>query len=320
MPDMLHLPPCETPAAYDALPTHHPAYLDVAAELGYAGGWLATDAAPSRLPGGSLPVIGLGPRAVVKLFPPCYADEARREADVLGALGGVLSVPTPTLLAVGVCDGWRYVVMSRLPGALWSTVDDRLSARDRLALARVLGQATAELHQRPATFDWPGRDWPPFIRAQRAGAAARQARMGLDPGLVKQIEPFLAQHLDPFVGQEPIALLHTEIMREHLFIEQASRGWRASGLFDFEPARLGRPEYDLASVGLFVAAGDASIFHAFLDGYGLPSSARNPALQRRCLGWALVHEYSNLPWYLRRLPPTGGADTLDALARRWWPL
>jgi len=37
------------------------------------------------------------------------------------------------------------------------------------------------------------------------------------------------------------------------------------------------------------------------------------------VAWALLHRYSNLPWYLQRLP-TQGAATLEQLAARWWPL
>ena len=34
---------------------------------------------------------------------------------------------------------------------------------------------------------------------------------------------------------------------------------------------------------------------------------------------ALLHRYSNLRWYLERLPAPG-ATTLEQLADRWWPL
>jgi hygromycin-B 7''-O-kinase len=34
---------------------------------------------------------------------------------------------------------------------------------------------------------------------------------------------------------------------------------------------------------------------------------------------AMLHRYSNLRWYLERLPARG-ADTFEQLAALWWPL
>jgi hypothetical protein len=41
-------------------------------------------------------------------------------------------------------------------------------------------------------------------------------------------------------------------------------------------------------------------------------------LQRRLLAYTLLHRYSNLRWYLERMPDRDGITTLDALAGRWW--
>jgi hygromycin-B 7''-O-kinase len=37
------------------------------------------------------------------------------------------------------------------------------------------------------------------------------------------------------------------------------------------------------------------------------------------MAYALLHRYSNLRWYLERLP-SPGVTSLDALAMRWWSL
>jgi hygromycin-B 7''-O-kinase len=41
------------------------------------------------------------------------------------------------------------------------------------------------------------------------------------------------------------------------------------------------------------------------------------ALPRRLLAYALLHRYSDLPWWLEQLP-LPPAPTLDALATHWW--
>src|SRR5437867_1246774 len=99
------------------------------------------------------------------------------------------------------------------------------------------------------------------------------------------------------------SLLHTEIMREHLLVEETRDGFRLSGLFDFEPAMVGAPEYELASVGVFFSAGDPTLLRTLLLAYGLGEDELSPNLSRRALAYALLHRYSNLSWYLTRVPP-----------------
>jgi hygromycin-B 7''-O-kinase len=110
-------------------------------------------------------------------------------------------------------------------------------------------------------------------------------------------------------------LLHTEVMREHLTVD----GGLLSGLFDFEPAMLGAAEYEFASVGLFVACGDARVLRRVLLAYGYAPTALDEALSCRFMAHALLHRYSHLRWYLQRIP-ADGAVTLEQLATRWWPL
>jgi hygromycin-B 7''-O-kinase len=119
--------------------------------------------------------------------------------------------------------------------------------------------------------------------------------------------------------EPPRALLHTELMREHLLASPDGSGWRLSGLFDFEPAMLGAPEYDFASFGLFVSCGDGNFLRRALLAYGHAEHALDGALQCRLMAYALLHRYSNLRWYLERLP-AAGATTLEQLAARWWRL
>ena len=94
-------------------------------------------------------------------------------------------------------------------------------------------------------------------------------------------------------------------MREHLLVEPDGTGWRLSGLFDFEPAMRGAREYEFASIGLFVSGGDARALRCILRAYGYAEAQLDDALQYRLMAMALLHRYSNLPWYLQRLPLPG---------------
>ena len=70
---------------------------------------------------------------------------------------------------------------------------------------------------------------------------------------------------------------------------------------------------------MFATCGEPGLLRRLLLAYGTPAAAIDDALSRRFLAYALLHRYSNLPWYLRRLPPPPGLVSLDALALRWWP-
>jgi hygromycin-B 7''-O-kinase len=82
----------------------------------------------------------------------------------------------------------------------------------------------------------------------------------------------------------------------------------------------GAAEYEFASVGLFVTCGEREPLRRLLLAYGYRPTDLGEPLQRRLLAYALLHRYSNLRWYLDRLPPPPGAETLEALARHWWSL
>ncbi len=271
-----------------------------------------------RYDSGSLPVYALGEAQVLKLFPPPDAEHAGIEARVLSFIDARLPVPTPQLHAQGELDGWHYLLMSQLRGVRLVDVWSQLGVPQRQRLAVELGEAIGVLHGLDSMplHDLPPA-WPGFIAAQRASAVERQRLRGLPEAWLEQIEPFLGRWASAPSGER--VLLHTEVMREHLLVEASDDGWHISGLFDFEPAMCGERLYEFASVGLFVTCGDGPLLRRLLQAYGHADSQLNEALQYRLMAQALLHRYSNLPWYLERLP-LPGATTLEQLARHWWAI
>jgi hygromycin-B 7''-O-kinase len=270
----------------------------------------------TRYPGGSTIVFAVGTEHVVKLFEPIFTDAAITEQTVLEHVQGRLSIPTPAVRCVGELEGWRYVVMEQLPGRSLADAWPHLRPGERAELCGRIGRAVAELHALELPPALPGPEWPDFVANQAAGCVQQHRGRGLDERWAEQIPAFLARHdLDALARATPV-LLHTEVMREHVLVERRGGEWEPSGLFDFEPARTGAPEYDLASVGIFVAAGEPGLVRAFLSGYGLAEDRLNAQLQARFLLHTLLHRYGNLRWYLDRLPPR--AATLPELAAEWF--
>jgi hygromycin-B 7''-O-kinase len=250
----------------------------------------------TRYDSGSLPVYAVGDSHVLKLFPPTEHEHAAVEARVLAAVQGALPIPTPTLLAADTHDAWPYLLMSQLKGRRLVDAWPKLGLAQRDRIADTLGEAIAALHaiDTTALADLPPR-WEAFIAAQAASAVERQSKRKLDAYWQERVPDFLQRWMPPPAPRH--VLLHTEVMREHLMV-------------DGDGAALS---------GLFVACGDGRALRRVLLAYGYAPHALDESLQCRFMAWALLHRYSNLRWYLERLP-ADGATTLEQLATRWWPL
>ncbi len=265
----------------------------------------------SRFAAGSRPVYAAG-ELVLKLYPRANGNASWVEAGVLSAVDGALPVAAPRVHAHGDWDGWSYLLMSRLPGVPLDVAWPDVPSQGWVVLAAQAGGLLAALHQvpPPAIPGWyPDMPWPQFVARQRAACERSQRDLGLAAQWTDQIPGFLAGVTLP--DQEPV-LLHTEVMRQHLLVEPDP--WRLTGLIDFEPAMRGAREYEFAAVGVFFAAGDAGLLRRVLASYG---HDLDDGLSRRLLTWLLLHRYSCLPWYFRRLPAPP-EPTLDALADCWF--
>ncbi|WP_433544757.1 phosphotransferase family protein [Streptomyces sp. CA-294286] len=303
------LPEAHTQEEWDALAldeaTMRPGAADLAARLGLAGSPL------TRYAAGSLPVYAVGEDHVLKLFPGVDTADAVVESRVLSHLQGRLPVRTPELHDWGRYEnGWHYVLMGRLPGEDLSLAWPRSTEADRQRIVTEAGEALAALHALdPAPLAdtlGPG-DWNAFLARQRSGAVERQRSRELPDRWVARIPDFLGSVALP--ADPPPVLLHTELMRQHLLVDPQT--WRLTGLFDFEPAMIGDPAYDLVAVGLFLTRGEPGLMGRFQKAYG---TAFDPRL---LLAYALLHVYSNFTWYFRELPEPPEA-TWDAVAETWF--
>ncbi|MBF5045771.1 phosphotransferase [Aggregicoccus sp. 17bor-14] len=313
------LPEVPSAAHYYQHLRHAAPYEAAVAELCARHG-LPLDVPRRKYPAGNAIVFAVGEAHVVKLFAPPFAEGAHTEARVLAHVDGRLGVPTPTLRASGTLEGWPYLVMSQLPGVSLEEAWPRIPVAQREALLAQLGAALARLHALPPLdVPPPHGSWERFVRTQREGCVERQRSRGLADAWLLQIPGFLERTLAQPESAAPTALLHTEVMRAHTLVQADAAGrWTLSGLFDFEPAMQGHPDYELASVGVFLSGGEPALLRAFCEGYGWPDGALPRAVRRRALAFALLHRYSNLRWYLETVPPPPGCDTLEGLAEAWW--
>jgi hygromycin-B 7''-O-kinase len=282
-----------------------PAAEDLAGRLGLAGAGLR------RYPGGSRPVYAAGGCRVLKLYPTVSAPDSATEARVLEYLHGRLPVATPELLAHGEYEnGWHYLLMSQLPGselaAAWAAIprphQDRVASQAGEILAALHGLDPGPLHAVLGPADWAG-----FLTSQRATAIGRQRQVKLPDPWLSQIEGFLDSV--PIAPEPQRALLHTEVIREHLLVSPGT--WTLSGLLDFETAMTGGRAYEFAAVGLFLSRSDPRLLGRILAAYGRSFDPRE------LLAYTLLHRHSNLPECLSQLPAPP-EPTLDSLALTWF--
>jgi hypothetical protein len=167
-------------------------------------------------------IVFVSPTVVVKLGSPIWRGEMMREAAALSAVGRRLPVATPTLLAVGILDRWKYLVQTPLPGTNLRVIWGELDAAARAALAYQHGTLMAALHALPL-HDIPSHlafDWQTMLDVQRAECVAEMQRAGVADILVQEIETYLGAA--PW-GSEPPVLLHRVASPSGCAI--ASRAW-----------------------------------------------------------------------------------------------
>ncbi|TLW90704.1 aminoglycoside phosphotransferase family protein [Saccharomonospora piscinae] len=271
------------------------------------------DRAVERFETGSLPVYAIGDELVLKFYPAEDADEARIEATALDVLDGRLPVATPEPVAHGGVDDWHYLLMRRVPGRGLDEVWPSLSPAERLRLCERIGAVAAELHAVTDSrcAELGPADWAQFVAQRCEAVEAHHRSQELAPEWLARIPDFLDSVSLP---ASPTVLLHTELLREHVFVRRDGERWSVSGLIDFEPAMTGAREYEFVAASVYLAGGEAGLWRGFLRGYGLSADEE---FARRCLAYTLLHRYSSLRTYLTWMP-VPGTPSFDALARLWF--
>ncbi|MDD5090762.1 MAG: aminoglycoside phosphotransferase family protein [Candidatus Wallbacteria bacterium] len=251
---------------------------------------------------------------VIKLFAPIHIDSFERERAFLKVMSRFIPDAIPRMLVSGLMGSWGYVVMNRLPGYPLDEVWSSIKSPERSALIRELGELTAQMHDVP-----PGElpelmiDWPGFLRTQKTNCRICQEHLGLSPEWLERIDPFLDQ-VDALLPPAGPVILHTELMRQHVFVMEHRGRWKISGIIDFEPAMIGDRDYEFASVGVFVSCGDSELLKSFFHGYGLPEDEPD---RMRVMKMLLLHKYCNLPWFMKEVP-AGDAQSMQDLACAWF--
>ncbi len=272
------------------------------------------DCAWKPLPGGSVPLLSDG-RRVLKFFPRGGERFAEAEWAALEYLHGKLPIETPEPQKRLRIDDWSVVCMSLIEGLPARCAWSKFSGEQKASLSRQLGRALHDLPPPTApALQPPGGTFEAYLAQRVEQFLARADELGNDPGWMRVALDFLQRFCASRPADRPCVLLHTEIMPEHVIVRMRDDQPQLVGLVDFEPAMVGDPHYEFASVGWFWSEGDRAVLDAVLCGYvegaGLDLAPKVDEL----MAHSLAHRYFHRERWLARLGPRCEARELDQLA------
>ena len=268
---------------------------------------------------GGTHVVHLDEAVVVKLYVPLWGGDAASEADMLAHVDGRLSAATPAVVATGELEGWRYLVMSRVPGRPLSERWSALDPGPRLRLLARLGELAAELHALPLPTPLADAraEWVARVDERLARLPAKQREDGLDEAWVEAVVAEAAELDHAALRSAPLGSLHMDLHHDHLTVREVDGELELAGLFDFGDATVGAREHDLVAPLAFMAHDVAGGAEALLRGYGYPAEKLDHALARRLTGQLLLQRYCRLPGVIDRLGEPAPRDVDELLARLW---
>ncbi|HEV2154585.1 aminoglycoside 3'-phosphotransferase/choline kinase family protein [Bradyrhizobium sp.] len=277
--------------AYRALRTEPARWLPVALDI--ARGHGLDTSSPHVFVTGTNLVVGLGERLILKIFPPLLHAQFVSERSSLTQLAGRLHLPIPEIVAEGTRDGWPYLVITRLAGALGSEAWPSLPEGQKERLLRQIGETIASVQRAPlGPLARIEPRWDDFMRKQMQGCRVRHERLGLAPKFLAGLDDLMRDAARLIPMDAPPVILTGEYIPENFLLACDNGEWSLAGLFDFGDVRAGWRDYDLLGPSAFMAAGRPGRVRSLLEGFGY--TTLDFTLRRRLMALMLLHHASDL--------------------------
>lgn len=266
-------------------------------------------------------VVALNARLILKLFPPIFRSQYVSERTTLLQLDGRLALPIPEIVVEGECDGWPYLIMTRLNGVLGADIWRDIPEDQKERILGQIGETISQVQAAPPgdlTLIEPC--WSDFMARQIQNCMARHIRLGLPSKYWPELEALIseADRVVPMNG--PAVILTGEYIPENFLLRLGRDGWELAGLFDFGDVLTGWGEYDLLGPSAFMTEGRPRRVQRLLQGFGYTPTDIDPAMTRRLLTLMLLHRASNPMHSIRIEHWPDKAATLADLERLLWPV
>lgn len=267
---------------------------------------------PQRIYEGSRILFEICGEKIVKIFSPVEREFCVNEAKYLNQLKGRLNVDTPGLVAEGLHHGYPFIVMEKLAGIPLKSIWSSRSVWEKKRILTQIADLLKELHSLPLSLmNSTESEWISFIKSRTDNLHKNHSEFGLDKTWTDKFSAFI-EKTEPVEFSSKTVLCHTEIMKEHLFVEKRRSGYEIRGIIDFEPSMAAIPEYDFCSVGLFISRGGKDLFQHFLDSYGYTGDSSS------VMRMLLLHRYSNMKWFISTIPQSINTNNVEDLCNYWF--
>ncbi len=274
---------------------------------------------PQRAAFGSHIVYRVG-NCWIKLMAPLFAKDMAYEISGLKAVSNKLSVSTPQILAEGILEEWRYVVMSHIEGKpirdLWKTY----SIDSKIKLAAQIAQILKEIRMCSADGIIQNRfQWNDFIADQYINCDIQQRKKSLSEGWLTNLGPFLRSFdLSDFQTAQPV-FIHADLTFDH-FLVKAEGTPQVTGVIDMADCQVGHPEYEWVAPCTFIFKSEPLALSQFLVGSGFDKTTLNQRFSEKLLAWSILHRYFSLiTWFKEEMAELPAGD-FSQLAARVYPL
>lgn len=267
-------------------------------------------------------VFSLGEQWVVKVMPPQWEDEAKREMAALDLVANQVPFLTPELAYSGDINGWAYLITVRLEGRELNTLWPKFDRVQKAEIAHHMGEATACFHGIALSESVRQSlevDWVTWLSDQKTHCFDTLKTAGISPMLLDDLSHFF-QTVGPLpVLQSPDVFLHGDMNIVNVMMRKEGNVWQFGGVFDFGDAKIGQAAHDFISPGIHVFKGHVDLLHAFYEGYGLSKADCTREFQHHVMARTILwYAGEYLKKRLDQIPQTGPRDTWEQVAEQYW--
>lgn len=235
----------------------------------------------------------------IKLMAPIFSRDMDYEISGLSAVNGRLPVATPRVLATGILEGWKYVILSHVEGQAVRFIWNDLKPNEKKKVTQEMAEITNCISKCPANETIQKRFvWNEFIQNQYLNVKAKQSKDELPEAWLIQLESFLSSFdQNDFKCSKPV-FLHSDLTFDH-FLVTRNEEVKISGVIDLADCQIGHPEYELIAPAVFILKGDRSLLREYFLGYGYREDQLNLQLSKKMMAWALLHRFCKIVNYFK---------------------
>ena len=256
---------------------------------------------------------------ILKQYPQNARWRMEKELRVYSALSELKKVPSPDIIKSSLdTEDSRidFLLMSELPGNPLN--QHELEVDETEHVFHEIGQMLRIIHS--YTYDTFSRldsgysgefaTNKAFLESSINHAITELSQYDAGSALTRRIEDFLYSELSSTPWPQQASLCHGDYNETNILIMREDDNWIVSGVIDVENAFAGDPAYDIAITELSILTNDDVKKQAFLDGYGINTTA----IEDRVRFYKVLHTLRRHNWLIGKSKHKDSAELANEMA------